>query len=117
MATSKPWTDDEQRTICKAYAAMLVCEENGQPFNKAAIRRAILPELDGRSAGSYELKMCNISAALDKWARPYIKGYKPLAGYQRTLFKHVSMFLEYGGLSFGAALAHVRILEARGTKK
>lgn len=85
MTTGKPWTQSELIEICKVYAVMLQLEQTGKKYNKAAIRRATLPLLEGRSAGSYEMKCCNISAALNDTGAPWIKGYKPLAGYQRSL--------------------------------
>lgn len=85
MTTGKPWNEDEIKTICEVYANMLLLEMQGRKFNKALARRTTLPKLDGRSAGSYEMKCCNISAALNDKGMPWIKGYKPLKGYQRAL--------------------------------
>jgi hypothetical protein len=85
MTTGKPWTDNEIKLICDVYAAMLHFEGINRKFNKAAIRRASLPMLEGRSGGSWEMKCCNISAALNDLGMPWVKGYKPLAGYQRSL--------------------------------
>lgn len=82
---SRAWNENEVSVICSAYAELLSKEQAGIPFNKAAKRREIVPLLDGRTAGSYEMKMCNISAALNDAERPYIKGYKPLKGYQKCL--------------------------------
>ncbi len=31
------------------------------------------------------MKMCNISAILNDRGLPYIKGYKPLSGYQHSM--------------------------------
>jgi hypothetical protein len=53
MTTGKAWTEEELKTICNVYAAMLHLESIGEKFNKAALRRATLPMLDGRSGGSY----------------------------------------------------------------
>jgi len=91
MVTGKAWTPEEVQIICMAYAKMLIMEQNTPPikFNKSQIRREILPQLDGRSAGSYEMKCCNISAALAKRGFVWIKGYKPLKGYQAILEKAI----------------------------
>ena len=81
----KPWSEEEQRYIIGAYMNMLNQELAGIKYNKAAMRRVTLPLLKGRSAGSYEMKCCNISAALNDLGLPWIRGYKPLPGYQRSL--------------------------------
>jgi len=85
MTTGKPWTENEIKTICNVYATMLAKEQNEEKFNKAQARRETLPLLDGRSGGSYEMKCCNISAALNDMGMPWILGYKPRSGYQRSL--------------------------------
>ena len=85
MVTGKAWTDTEIKIICNIYASMLIMEMEHLKFNKSAIRRATLPKLDGRSAGSYEMKCCNISAAMIDLGLPWIQGYKPLKGYQSAL--------------------------------
>ena len=85
MTTGKPWTDEEQRIALQAYAILLDAQNNGIHANKSALRRATLPQLDGRSAGSYEFKFCNISAALQDRGAAYVTGYKPRSGYQRSL--------------------------------
>ena len=85
MATGKPWNEIEQQLIITAYLNMLNEELAGRKFNKAETRRTVLPLLAGRSAGSYEMKCCNISAALDSLGLKWIKGYKPLPGYQKSL--------------------------------
>lgn len=89
MTTNKrpqPWSDDENNAIAAVYLHMLAREIRGEPNNKAANRRETLPKLNGRSAGSYEMKACNISAVLAAVGLPWINGYKPLGhGQQRPL--------------------------------
>lgn len=85
MTTGKAWTEAEQITICSAYAVLLDAQNNELRANKAELRRATVPLLDGRSGGSYEFKMCNISAALADCGNDYVTGYKPRSGYQRSL--------------------------------
>jgi hypothetical protein len=79
------WSDTEQVTICSAYAVLLDAQNNGIRANKAELCRATVPALDNRSRGSYEFKMCNISAALADAGNDYVTGYKPRSGYQRSL--------------------------------
>ena len=85
MTRPVAWSDAEQRTICQAYAVLLDAQNNGIAANKSQIRRATLPHLNNRSAGSYEFKMCNVSAALADAGNAYVTGYKPRSGYQRSL--------------------------------
>lgn len=89
MAKGKPWTDEELHIIVQIYLDLLCNELDGVKINKSSLRRATLPKLDGRTAGSYEMKMCNISAALDSLELKWIKGYKPLPGYQRSIFDEI----------------------------
>lgn len=85
MTTGKAWTAQEIEIITAAYAVMLRQELDGIKFNKSATRREVVKLLDGRSEGSYELKMMNISAACKDAGLPFINGYKPLPAYQAAL--------------------------------
>ncbi len=88
MTRPAVWTDYEQRWIIEAYVVLLDAQNNGVSVNKSAHRRATLKYLPDRSAGSYEFKMCNISAALNDSGNVYVIGYKPRSGYQRSLLQH-----------------------------
>lgn len=79
------WTDDENDVISTAYLRNLEQEQDGEKYNKAAARRAGLAAMaatrdDGRarSAGSWEMKCCNISAVMRAAGLPWVNGYKPL---------------------------------------
>jgi hypothetical protein len=75
------------------YFAMLKAELGGEPYNKAAHRRALIGHLRGRSNGSVERKHQNISAVLMQLGLPYITGYKPLGNYQTLLAHEVERFI------------------------
>lgn len=64
---------------------MLRFELDGQAFNKAEHRRALMVRLDNRSHSAIELKHQNISAVLIEMGIPYIDGYKPRSNYQRSI--------------------------------
>jgi len=81
------WSEVEQIAVCSAYAVLLDAQNNQLHVNKAELCRATLPALVNRSRGSYEFKMCNISAALDDTGNDFVTGYKPRSGYQRTLLE------------------------------
>lgn len=79
------WNWLECEATAQDYFAMLNTELAGNPYNKAAHRRSLLPKLNHRSEGSIEFKHQNISAILIEMGQPYIKGYKPAFNYQRLL--------------------------------
>ena len=87
------WTREENSVIAGAYLEMLAHELRGEKYSKAAERRAGLAAMatyrddrQQRSAGSWEMKACNISAVMIAAGLPYIHGYKPLGhGQQRAL--------------------------------
>ena len=82
------WSEREQRLICLAYTVLMAKEKRGQETNKAALCRLVLPHLENRTRGSYELKMMNVSAALESLAFDEyvpVKGYKPYGHAQKSL--------------------------------
>jgi Domain of unknown function (DUF3883) len=79
------WSRQEVKAIVDDYLSMLASELAGTTYNKAAHRRALLPQLHGRSEQSIEFKHANISAALLDAGFPYIAGYKPRSNYQALL--------------------------------
>lgn len=83
------WSREEVELIVADYLAMLICELRGDPYNKAAHRRALQSHLDNRSEGSIEMKHMNISAVLLELGHPCIDGYKPAWNYQRSLLPEV----------------------------
>jgi hypothetical protein len=85
MAKRRDWTDNELRIISLAYVGMLRAQSAGQSFNKSAIRRELLPLLDNRSAGSYESKLMNLSAAAVAIGLDTVRGYKPAPNYQAKM--------------------------------
>lgn len=79
------WSRQEVEAIVDDHLSMLASELAGTPYNKAAHRRALLPQLNARSEQSIEFKHANISAALLDAGFPYIAGYKPRSNYQALL--------------------------------
>ncbi len=73
---------------------MLGSELKNESYNKTAVRRGVLPSLNGRSHSSLEKKNQNISAVLIKYGYPFIDGYKPLSNYQGLLDTLVQKELE-----------------------
>ena len=73
---------------------MLDLELKEEKYNKAKFRKELGQILTSRSSGSIEFKHQNISAVLDDMGRVYIKGYKPLKNYQKSLKDAVIAFME-----------------------
>lgn len=86
------WSDIENDAIIGSYFAMLSDELSGRSYNKAAHNRALQGQT-GRSSGSIEFKLCNVSAACVSFALPIIKGYQPRFNFQMSLAEAVSRWL------------------------
>lgn len=92
------WTYEEILASVEAYQEMLDKELAGQPYNKTEVRRGLLSgALSGRTNGSIEMRMCNISTVLHDQGERYINGYKP----RENVGTHVHLMIR-------KALAQVR---------
>jgi hypothetical protein len=89
---SDDWSDHENDAVVSAWFSMLTDELAEQAYNKAAQNRA-LQELLGRSRGTIEFKLCNVSAAARGFGLPIIDGYKPRFNFQMTLAEAISRWL------------------------
>lgn len=90
--STEDWTDHENDACVASYFAMLSQELAGETYNKAAQNR-LLQEQTGRSRGSIEFKLCNVSAAFRGFGLPVIKGYQPRFNFQMALAEAVSRWL------------------------
>ena len=87
MTKRRNWADWENDILAACYMDMLNKQFNGIKYSKAALTRAVLPELDNRTRGSWEAKLMNFSAFMvstfgDDY---YVTGYKPLGHAQKSL--------------------------------
>jgi 5-methylcytosine-specific restriction protein A len=72
------WSNAEIQAAVDAYLSMLLREQNGQKVNKAHENRVLREgALAGRTKGSVEFRMQNISTVLVAMGQERIKGYKP----------------------------------------
>lgn len=94
LQPGKDWSEDEVRLIVTDYFTMLKAELLGESYKKSEHRKALLPQLSGRSEGSIEFKHQNVSGVLVELGLPYIEGYKPRSNYQSILATEVESFLE-----------------------
>lgn len=92
--TGKEWSENEVRLIVSDYFDMLEAELLDKTYKNSEHRKALVPQLSGRSEGSIEFKHQNISAVLVEHGLPYIEGYKPRGNYQSLLSAEVDAFLE-----------------------
>ncbi len=86
------WGDGELDVIVGDYFAMLAAELAGKPYVKAEHRRRVEAGT-GRSKGSVEFKLQNISAVLDELGMAWIAGYKPRHNYQDAIFAAIDRYL------------------------
>lgn len=98
MASRTPWNDQELELLMNAYFFILNKERAGERVNKAQIRRDTLAAMaavgPGRSNGSYEMKMMNVSAAMVALELPHINGYKPYGHGQKLITDIIKAHLE-----------------------
>lgn len=94
VQTGKDWSGNEVRLIVADYFDMLETELQGKPYKKSEHRKALTPQLSGRSEGSIEFKHQNVSGVLVELGLPYIEGYKPRSNYQSILATEVESFLD-----------------------
>lgn len=86
------WTDGEIQPVITAYLTMLRAELAGRDYVKTSFNRDV-QAATGRSHGSVEYKLANISAVLRDIGLPYVQGYKPRGNYQSALRDAVERFL------------------------
>lgn len=76
--SNSDWSDSEIQAAVDAYLKMLTLEQSGQKVNKAHENRVLREDaLAGRTKGSVEFRMQNISTVLEQLGRARIEGYKP----------------------------------------
>jgi hypothetical protein len=92
--TGKDWSLSEVKLVVADYFEMLEAELLGKAFKKSERRKALAPQLAGRSEGSIEFKHQNVSGVLVEMGLPYVEGYKPRSNYQSILATEVEAFLD-----------------------
>ncbi len=93
--TAPKWTEDELRACVFAYHKLWAAQEAGERINKAELRRhTVGHELLGRSEGSYERRMQNISAVVVELGMPYVEGYVPLRNIGKPRDQIISLINE-----------------------
>ena len=72
------WSDDELFESVRSYMEMLALEQSGRSYSKTDFRRRLIAgPLSGRSNGSIEFRMQNISSYRSQKGMTWIEGYRP----------------------------------------
>ena len=87
------WNDAEIAAVVEGYFEMLVKELMEEPYVKADANRT-MQALTGRSKGSIEYKLQNVTAALVEAGARGIDGYKPMSNIQEALRRAVHRRLD-----------------------
>lgn len=90
--TQNHWEDNENDAVVASYFSMLSYELFGRPYNKAANNRE-LQDRTGRSRGSIEFKLSNVTAACVSLGLPTIQGYRPRFNFQMSLAESVARWI------------------------
>ena len=90
-----PWTPEENNALLRAYGQLVDAQAEGQYLSKAGLIRQLQAGiLHGRSKGSIEAKLMNISAACVKAGTGFVKGYKPAPNMQRCLLTMTASWID-----------------------
>jgi len=93
ITTRVPWTDEHVDQLLGRYFQFLAMQTSNQPYQKAAIVRE-LAAAQGRSKGSVEAKMMNVSAVLESMGKEWVTGYKPLSNFNKALLDQVQAYIK-----------------------
>ena len=84
----KKYEKTEMIRLWQTYLEMLCLQDRKEKYSKTAYRNVHLQMNEGRTRGSYEAFMMNISTARAKAGLPLLKGYKPsMPNYNKYLDK------------------------------
>lgn len=84
MNRGDKWSRTENEIVVDAYLRLLEAEKSGHHLVKAEVRREVEART-GRSRGSVEYKMQNVSAVMQALHRDWVQGYQPASNYQSDL--------------------------------
>jgi|TARA_Y100000289_G_scaffold64989_1_gene77753 hypothetical protein len=91
----KKYEIKEIQELWNTYSTMLGHQVNGEKYSKTKYRKEHLEKHEGRTRGSYEAFMMNISTARHKGGLKVLNGYKPsMPNYNKYLDKLVEKEIE-----------------------
>jgi len=82
--TRNPWSAAECKQCISLYALMLAAQRLDKKYVKAPMVRTLAAGI-GRTKGSVEAKLMNISGVRHSIGLDYVTGYKPLGNAQKLL--------------------------------
>lgn len=88
------WSKQELRLCVRAYLRLLQDQESGVQLNKSELRRRTLESLPGRTSGSYEFRMQNISAVAQEMGLVIVAGYRPAQNVGSAVKEELQELLE-----------------------
>jgi len=89
------WTDAELEACVLAYFEVAEAHASGQPVNKTDLRNRVLAgPLAGRTKGSYEYRMQNISHVLQVDGQPWVEGFRPAANVGAGIVDRIRTLLD-----------------------
>ena len=87
------WTPEHVEAMLDLYFQFLASQRADDSYQMAVyIRR--LASWQGRSKGSIEAKMMNVSAVLNEQAHDWVTGFKPLPNYNKALLDQVTDYID-----------------------
>lgn len=86
---ARDWSELEVQQVIANYFDMLDKYLSGTSFVKAEHRRALIPQLNGRTHRAIEFKHRNISSVLNELGLVWLDGYRPAPNRQNLLVEEV----------------------------
>lgn len=112
-----PWIDAELQAGIELYDKMHQCVMAGKDYNKAQMIRdarcfdGCHQPLIGRSKGSIEMKLMNITAAVESFKRHDLSmaefGYRPMKNMQKALKDAVEMWIAFEPVRLPSVAKHM----------
>ncbi len=84
ITTRRAWSESETRAVIRLYLQFWDAENSGEAYSKAKPVRELAATL-GRSKGSIEAKLMNVSAVFVQLGRPFVTGYKPASNFAKDM--------------------------------
>lgn len=92
VKTRVQWIPEHVEAMLDLYFNFLASQRADMAYIKAHQIRD-LAKYQGRTKGSIEAKMMNVSAVLDVLGHDWINGFKPLVNYNKALFDQVGEYI------------------------
>ena len=88
VSTRKAWSNKDSKQLIRLYLIFQSYVNSGTVYSKALPVR-LLAAKQGRTKGSIESKLMNVSGVLALHGLDWVPGYKPLINFNHDLFEQV----------------------------